>query len=436
MSKLLCNVVADIFVPFYFQVSKYLETKGYEVSFVSFSLRENLWLKKNNVVVQPADISNFMRYPIKPGVISPQEIEAVIDFAILKFGGSRVDLEKRAQRIAAYLQYLIDENKYDAALIWNGEDFMGKILALLCKRANIKTIFIENGYFPRTLQIDHEGVNVYSSLARRPFKEIHGELESTRHKHAEVAQDDFALSPLKGLSWLNYFLCFWIRILNLNFYKDFPELRGVNWFVLKWMQIKRRFIPLDKIDLPGKYVFIPFQVHDDTQILLNSKYFKNMEDFFEFVYKSIKKHFGNDYAIVVKEHPEDLCRYSYSRLRMKYSDVIWLRKYDINEVLDRASYVFVINSSVGLQAVERKKPVIVFGDSFYTRDEIVFCVKDPKSIDTVIERAKMGIDEDRRDNIENFIKYLKVRYFIDGSWKDITKQGIVNSGNKILSLIS
>lgn len=435
MSKLLCNITADIFAPFYYQLSKYLEKRGHEVSFVSFTYRESLWLKKNKINVQPIDIRNFKKYPIKPGVLSLQEIEAVLGFSMTKFGGSRKDWESRVQRIATCLQYLIDQNKYDAALIWNGEDFMGKILTILSKRANIKTVFIENGYFPRTLQFDREGVNVYSSITKRPFNEICRELESSRRDDAGVPRDDFVLSPLKDLRWLNYLQCFLIRKLNLNFYRDFPECRGVSWFVLEWLHVKRRFIPLDKIDLPEKYVFIPFQVHDDTQILLNARHFKNMEDFFEFAYQSIKKHFGNEYAIVVKEHPEDLCRYSYSRLRRKYPDVIWLRKYDINVLLDRASFVFVVNSSVGLQAVERKKPVVVFGDSFYTRDEIVFCVKDPKSIDTVIERAKMGVDEDRRVNIESFIKYLKDRYFVDGSWKDVTKQGIVNAGNKILSLI-
>lgn len=436
MSKLLCNVDADIFVPFFWQLSKYLEKKGHEFSFVSFSYRESLWLKKNKIDVKPTDIRNFKKYPIKPGVLSIQEIDAVLGFSISKFRGSRKDWENRIQRIATYLQHLIDQNNYNAALIWNGEDFMGKILAILCKRANIKTVFIENGYFPRTLQFDLEGVNVYSSLTKRSFEEICKEIECPKRDYICSTQNEFALSALVGLSFSDYFRCFLRRKLNFNFYRDFPELRGISWFALKWLQIKKRFVPFDKVILPEKYIFIPFQVHDDTQILLNSKHFKSMEDFFEFSYKSIKEYYGNEYAIVVKEHPEDLCRYSYSRLRKKYPDVLWLRKYNIDVLLDNAAYVFVVNSSVGLQAMGRNKPVIVFGDSFYTRNEIVFCVGDIKNIDKVIERSKMGIDKNRRENIEIFLKYLKECYFVNGGWKDITTQGIVNAGNKILSLIS
>ncbi len=114
MSKLLCNVDADIFVPFFWQLSKYLEKKGHEFSFVSFSYRESLWLKKNKIDVKPTDIRNFKKYPIKPGVLSIQEIDAVLGFSISKFRGSRKDWENRIQRIATYLQHLIDQNNYSS----------------------------------------------------------------------------------------------------------------------------------------------------------------------------------------------------------------------------------------------------------------------------------------------------------------------------------
>ena len=44
-----------------------------------------------------------------------------------------------------------------------------------------------------------------------------------------------------------------------------------------------------------------------------------MENFFEFSYASIKRNFGDEYSVIVKEHPEDLGRKSYKKLKRKVS---------------------------------------------------------------------------------------------------------------------
>ena len=39
-------------------------------------------------------------------------------------------------------------------------------------------------------------------------------------------------------------------------------------------------------------------------------------------------------------------------------------------------------------------------------------------------------------NITNLIKYLKTQYFVDGGWKEVTPQGVANSGRRIMKLIN
>ncbi len=431
---ILYYITADILIPFYYQLSKYLEGAGYSSCFVSFLPRESLLLKKNNVEVFPQNVHAIKNYKIIEGLLSPEEIDDLLRFFLIKVGGERKYWEDRLLRAASYLQDLLDANSFNAVIIWNGEDFIGKALKILAKRKSVKVIFAENGYFPRTLQFDRGGVNINSSIAKLTFAEICRSIPS-ESKESHPSQNEFKLADIRPLGWQEYLRCFVVRKLNLKYYQYFPEHRGNSWFTLQWLKYQRSLIPLDQHELPEKYIFIPFQVHDDTQILLNSRFFKNMEDFFEFAYKTIKRNFGDEFKIVVKEHPEDLGRYSYASLREKYSDVIWLRKYNIDTLLEKAAYVFVINSSVGLQAIQKLRPTIIFGESFYTRDELAYPVYDLQQIDQVISQAKAGLTIEMKENITKFIQYLSAHFFVSASWKDITERGVGNAGNRIQELI-
>lgn len=435
MKKILYLVQVDVFVPFVWQLSKYLAERGYEPHFASFLPREQLWLRKNSIRANPANVYGVRNYPIRENVFDAREIDEILGFAIQKSGGKRRVWEERLLRVASVLSDLLDSHDFNAAVIWNGEDFTGKALANLARRRGIKTVFCENGYFPNTLQVDLQGVNVHSSVTDLRFADILRALQKPGPERARVEEQDTRLSELRPLEWSDYLRCFAARKADLHYYRHFPEHRGSSWFISQWLKFKRSLVPGDRHSVPEKFILIPFQVHDDTQILLNSRHFRTMEDFFEFCYAAIKRNFGEEYRIVVKEHPEDLCRHSYARLRRKYPDVLWFRKCRIEPLLERAAYVFVVNSSVGLQALQRGKPTLVFGESFYSKEEIVFRVEDPVHIDEVIAQARRGMTSDRKDNIEKFIRFLNERYFVSGGWKNVSATGIACAGERIRALI-
>lgn len=435
MKNILNFVLVDVFIPFNIHLAKYLENFGYETTFLTFLPREHLILKKNNVNVVPENVYSIRTYDVKNALFSTNEIEEILGFHLLKLGGSRSDWRDRLMRTGSFLDDLLSNNKFDAVFVWNGEDFLGKALTILARRRGIKIIYGENGYFPKTLQFDSRGVNVHSSITQLSFSEMCESLELGMPELDKKHSFEFSLIEFKSLNYLEFLKCFIKRKTDFCYYKYFPEQRGNSWFISQWVRIKKYFVPLDKVVLPDKYIFIPFQVHDDTQVLLNSRHFKKMEDFFECTYKAIKRKFGNEFSIVVKEHPEDLGRYSYAGLHKKYPDVLWLRKYDIDKLIENASYVFVVNSSVGLQAIQKFKPTVIFGESFYTRDEIAFSVNDLSDLDKVIGLASQGINEARKHNIVKFVKYLQERFFVISGWKNVTASGIANAGNKIVSLI-
>jgi hypothetical protein len=79
--------------------------------------------------------------------------------------------------------------------------------------------------------------------------------------------------------------------------------------------------------------------------------------------------------------------------------------------------VFVINSSVGLQAVRRKTPTVVLGESFYSKPEIAFVVNNLDQLDATVQRAKAGVDEIMSAHIDAFLDALDRILFVKGTWK-------------------
>lgn len=432
MKKILFYVVVDTFVPFLWQLGRYLEARGFEAHFAAFLPREHLWLKKLDVRLIPANVYEVGDGRSAAAWFSQEELDDMLGFSLDKHGGRRADWEARVAVAAQEFERLFSNARFEAVFIWNGQDAIGRALAALARRRNIAVVYGENGYFSRTLQFDLLGVNSKSSLN-------HITLQGMREALAQPSPDapplsGFTLSDLLPLTWRDYLTCFVRRKTTPTYYSKFPEHRNSSTFKSWRLQRLRKCIPIDHVTLPKSFVFIPFQVHDDTQILLNSPNFKSMEAFFEYSYAAIKRHFGPQQKIVVKEHPEDLGRYDYAALKAQYPDVIWLRKFDIDVLIEKAECVFVVNSSVGLQAVQKLRPTVVFGDSFYTRSELVFDASDINQADAAIEAAKRGVDDLKKENIGAFIEFLRERYFISDGWKDFCAAGIARSAERCIYL--
>ena len=289
IKSILYLVTADLFVPLYYHLSKYLEGCGFSSVFMTFSLREQLLLKKNTLKVMPDNVFNIHNYPIKENLFSRQELDDILNFTMLKFGGHRKDCEQRLLRVASFIEDTLEKNWFEAALVWNGEDFLLKALIKLLERRKTKIVFAENGYFPKTLQFDRMGVNVNSSITQLPFAQIVESLTDSGEHSGKLIESDFKLAQFKALNVCEYVYCFLTRKCNPFYYNHFPEKRGNSWFKEQWLKLKRSYLPLDKDILPDKFIFIPFQVHDDTQIMLNSKFLRIWRTFLNFPIRQLKK---------------------------------------------------------------------------------------------------------------------------------------------------
>lgn len=432
--KIAFFVLADLFVPLMTKVGAQLHSAhGVDVSYLSFLPRDHMWLKDLGVPVFPKRLCGLERAVTVDALsLTAEKCLSMTEFMRAKHGGTDLEWIARCRVIGGYLREFIAAEKPDAFVLWNGQDHVGKLITHFAAEQGIQVLYMENGYFSNTLQIDPKGVNSSASIAALSLDEILGLASRERVAPQPAVKVDEVGEIPRRLLLKSYFS----RVLDRSYYSKYPEQRGSSWKEKKRLEQFRAAVPADVFLVPDRFVFVPLQVHDDTQVLLNCKHFNAVEPFFDATYRAIRSEFGADFPIVVKEHPEDIGRYSYDDFKSKYPDVFWLRKFDVELLLDKASCVVVINSSVGLQAIRRHKPTVVFGESFYSKPEIAFLVSDLSEVNQVFRAASRGVDSERVEQIDRFVDYLSQNYFLPGSWRRVSDECQAKLAAKILNLLS
>lgn len=331
--------------------------------------------------------------------LTDEEIEPVIEYSFLYFTARR-QLEKDSpfarlyhkclafmgkQLYNYYLSFLSDK-KIDLLVVWNGSFVEAASGVKAARDLGRKVIYMENGFFPQTLVLDEKGVNAANSLAGK-----------TADFYRAVRTDPERLTRLKGT-------------------KLAPrKLRG-------------NFSGKEEVQLPTKYIFLPFQVHTDTQVLLNSPKIRNMYELVATVYRAVEafnRKNQEDYWLVIKEHPSDYKRIDYTDLKKKYQKekVVFVTTMPSSELIQESQAVITINSTVGLEALLKGKPVITLGKAFYNVDGVVYHCADLSQLDKVLARALAR--ENDRELVDKFLYFLRYEYLVEADKENPTEENII-----------
>ncbi len=128
----------------------------------------------------------------------------------------------------------------------------------------------------------------------------------------------------------------------------------------------------------GNYFLVPLQVHNDSQIIIHSKY-NEIEDFITEVMESFAKNAKKEHFLVFKHHPEDRGFKNYKKhiksvaKRLGIHDrVFYVHDLHLPTMIKGSLGVITINSTVGLQSLFHNKPVKVMGRAFYNIPGLTF----------------------------------------------------------------
>jgi capsular polysaccharide export protein len=363
-------------------------------------------------------------------LLSQAEYESVYGFMKAKYGGSHKEWRDRVNTVFRCVERAIVERKITLCIVWNGSDCVGKVCQILAQKHALKILYLENGYFPNTLQIDPCGVNAEASICELSLAEW-----ERAPVPANLSRQPIRPTPVVSLSLLQRAVLKCRSRLDRRFYSRYPELRDQQH--AKRVKTSLTLSSTQSVLKHKKeFALIVLQVHDDTQLLLNSPLFTSPRSFLLHCYSSIREVFGPNYPIVVKLHPVDMDRVCYADLASSMHGVSWVGAEPVQPLLLECGFVMVINSSVGLQAIALHKPTLVFGDSFYSRSEVCSVVRSVHDTRVALLALKASGYQKDPGQIDRFIHYLTQNYFVPGSWSLKADSDLTPVINRIQWLLS
>lgn len=257
-----------------------------------------------------------------------------------------------------------DANPQADGLVFNGYLAPSALVELEAKSRSRKVLYLEKGYFPNTIQCDCAGINADAHLPRSAA---------------------------------------FYRAVADRIPMELPQLleRRVN---------KRAGATV--ANLPETFIFVPFQVPSDMQILKHSSWVRDMSGFYDLLLKLTEQY---DLTFVVKEHPS--FPISIKNKVHKHPRIVFANNNDTTDLIARSTAVLTINSTVGLEALSRNKPVVSIGNAIYNIPEIV---QHARSMDELVAALQtIGVwkpDETVRDA---FIRYVFNVFLLRGRFDDL-----------------
>jgi len=262
---------------------------------------------------------------------------------------------KHAEFLTDMLERLLADLPEPVAVVYNGSYVPDATLAAVAGAG--RRVYIENGYFRGTIQADPLGINDDNSLPRDPGF------------YLRYQPDD--------------------RPLDMVLDTRDPK-HGVQ----------------AAVGLPAGYVFVPFQVDSDSQITLHSPWVGSMAAFHGLVVEMAEA--LPDRVFVIKEHPHS--RRTLSGRVAAHPRVIFQNGRNTQELIDGAGGVLTINSTVGVEALARGKPVAMVGRACYRIEGLVRAAENAEGLRTALSDLPDWRPDERLRR--HFLHYLYYRFLL------------------------
>jgi len=261
-----------------------------------------------------------------------------------------------------------DQCRPDIIFVLNGEHYKQKAVIAWAEHQGIKLAYLELGYLPNTMVLDGRGINYANGMPRDP--------------------DFYRAYKPQGMK------------VDSNLVRRPPRT------------------PVgEPITLPKRYIFVPFQVYDDTQILIHSPWIKSMERLHEVLEATVDS-LPSGTVFVVKEHPTS--KRSYPQLHGRHERILYANANDTQQLIEQSRGVITINSTVGIESLLLGKPVITLGNACYNIDGLVSHADNEVDLRALLnDPAALPFDEAL---IQHFVAWLGEAYLVPGRWPDYSPE--------------
>jgi len=275
----------------------------------------------------------------------------------------------------AFLTQFLTEQKIDLILLYGDCRPVHQCVREQASRLGVEVGVFEAGYVrPGYITLEQGGINDYSSIPRRkkffqtfPVKESSVPCQVGRvFWHAAL----WAVLYYLASSILKPLFPHYRHHRPLSVTEAWPWIRGLwrkYYYYFKERRVRQRL----ETDKSCRFFLVPLQVYYDSQMRVHSN-FPSVESFIHDVVDSFAKNADPDVSLVIKHHPMDRAYRDYSQLCESLAEgyglgrrLLYVHDLQLPSVLNHASGVVVVNSTVGLSALLHGVPVKVCGRAIY-----------------------------------------------------------------------
>lgn len=303
-----------------------------------------------------------------------------------------IDAKMLSQQVYGFVSNTLEllNARIEYCFIWNGSDVIDKALAKYSLDNEIQLIYFEISNLPNRLFIDGLGVNAASSLMK--IDDVY-KLDCLENSSYEESFYGF-ISKYKSFKSGDYVpqQARFMSKINVNFIFDYlySLFKGVKFqskklhekFAIVLSRVLNKKIKLGKeVDINCNYIFLPLQVSNDSQILINSNV-TNCDAIRYVVKEAIKE----NVKLYVKIHPAEKDKNRLIEYNSLASELDFeLSINNTNVLIENAQKVYTINSTVGLEAM-------LFGKEVDFLGETVFKLFNNKNIELYIDKFLFECD--------------------------------------------
>ncbi|MFN7951154.1 MAG: hypothetical protein U0610_05480 [bacterium] len=417
--KVLLMPVAVTQAPLYLALAHALRDLGHEADLLPIFPRTKSFLARRGIPT--LDFAGPYRSLYRSADAVPSaELAELADFELrIARAEVRPRLARACAAVSAFFGTLQSRRGYQRVVLNNGSGFLcGAAKRELRARGVELAWHTEAGFLPNTLVLDPHGVNRRGAL-----------MDLATESLPEPAPDtaSYLVALLAGRvrprPWASALDSWTSHVDSLAMLRQ--EMAAINgrtsWQIARQFLVPKlaaRLEPGDRVEPRelGRYVFVPLQVHDDTQVLVNSDRIRDMEALVSAVARALPA----DLRLVVKPHPMDRGRSRSSGVRRALaalgSRATLVRHAPSMELVRHAQCVVTLNSTVGFEGLLHGRPVATLGAAWYAKRGLATPIADPTDLSAWLRDPRPPEPHE----VLRWLSFLRHHYLLPGGFRDVT----------------
>lgn len=255
----------------------------------------------------------------------------------------------------------------------------------------VKVVVMEEGYFrPGFATMELNGVNGYSTTLEG-YRWEPSAVAPHHHLSASLAQGlqpDDCDAHFQKMAWhaSQHYMALWHNRAQFPHYRHHKQSNPYwyarywvwSWAKKLWYRQADRRTQTQLLSNSTPYFLVPLQHDGDAQITRHSSFNENTDFIFQ-VLRSFSVHATPDNLLVFRQHPHSRGGPGHAAFIRSLADelgvaerVLHLTEGDTPDLCQHSAGVVLINSTVGLQALQRGAPLMVLGQAMYNQPNVAF----------------------------------------------------------------